>query len=1014
MDWQTYGYQPNSMRPYSIFIPSPQALNGSDGIVYAGAWNDRSTQLYTQGFLPNYTYQCGKPFVVQFKFFVNACYNDQTDVWGNLYFGDLSGSIPLYQMFHNPGGGNHDALQTYFSQGTLTAPASIQPQKLSGYLEQHLGWYQENKDPHWQDRIGGSWKYTAIPLKNNCDLIPETCSCSGRTQVCTKAGLPSSTTPNSPSCQLQATCSATAVATDTENVTFTQSATNVQGTLSYKDIIVLANGQTQEVSETNPTKTMAILPGQTVVKRTRVTDSGDGASATTLCTVQRPTAATITSSCVGRDKVFTNKTTGLETSRIKNEPTCALSASCTAESNGDNVIFRLSATNSYEVPVFKDVASSEVLNAVRTVPIAKGQTISQTVTATDRSDQSSVQTTCSFVRPANPGVTTSCSCAVNGTRTCTYSDGSAPSVVPGACTVNTICACSGRNLVCRNANNASQIISTTNNDAQCAFSASCDITRDGTSNIATVNHYVQNALGTVSFRDGGTASGAGLVNPFTKQIPVQGTLTQNTLVTDTDGSNVVTQCSISDQDVQTCNCEGTSRVCRYANGTAASTVKNSNMCPIRTYCEGTTLIQRNATGLITGRIANSPQCTGPGACACEGRSLVCRNGSGSVTGTTANASQCSFSATCTGQVVNNEAVFTQILTNALGNATYKNTATGVLTGNPSSEPISLGQTITRNTLITDTSDGKTVTTQCTVTKNDTAQPKCGCEGRDMVCKDSKGGLISSSVKDSFCAFTAVCLSPTIDEGGNTASFLYNFTNRLGTATYKDQANPSSAFSNVVSIAPGGSIVRQIAVTDGYDNSVSVTTCVATRAPNTSGCEPSLGWVVRNASGIIVSSDPEDARCKIVNANYQCACEGNAGEVRVCRDVATGVAVTPEVASTLPIAPLVCPIVPPEDGVPQITFFRSVPAVVQKGSLCNYVWSTANLNRCTLKINNVDIPLTSLGTTVGSIVSFSRTTAGSDANQQAVLTCEKDATTMQPLKKVVMSTTCSVNPGLIQR
>ncbi|MES2623533.1 MAG: hypothetical protein V4576_03960, partial [Patescibacteria group bacterium] len=975
-----------------------------------GTWNDRNTQLFTQGFLPNYTFQCGQPVSFWYRFVAHACYNDSTTVNGTIYFGNYDGRA-LQGWYNHGGGGDHTGFDPVIREAQMSAPATIAAPVVTAATTQYLGW---NQDSGWQTRQGGHWDYS-LQLKNNCSLIPEKCTCSGRTQVCTKAGLAFTNTPNSPACAIQASCSVSSVTASTDNVTFTQTPTNGIGTITYTDLTTSQN-------DGAAAKTFSIIPGQTVIKKTRITDSFDNTSTTTICSALRPNSGDIVSACSGRDMVFTNTRTNTETNRIKNDASCALTASCSAKLSGDNVIFTNSTSNAIGSILYKDYNTNAILTNPRSVPILLGQTIVQRVVVTDRGDNASTTTTCAYTREPTVGVSSECACNANKDYSCSYSDGRAPTVQSNSpiCSadVNTTtqCACSGRTYVC--SNSSGYTVSSIANATQCAFRASCEITQvPGQSNVSIYN-IVENALGTVSLKEvnqaDGSTNGPLLSNPYSKVISSGQTLSVRTLVTDTDGASATTQCTIQGDSTQTCTCSGTTRTCTNPNGSVVSQVLKSPQCPTTTQCIGTTLVKKDAQGREIGRSLNSKLCpVNPGqpSCTCDGRNYVCKNGAGTVTSTSVNDNQCKFTASCTAQVVNGTVTFGQVLTNVLGNAVYKNTANNVVVNNPSSEPIGLNQTITRNTSITDTYDGVTVTTQCSATRTTNSTPSCACSGRDMICKDAQGGLISNTTGSPSCAFQATCQNPTIDTVNNTATFSFALTNRLGTASYKDQANPSVPFNTTVPLAAGGTIVRNIVVTDASDNSTSNTVCVATRAPDKGGCEAGLGYVIRNSAGAIVSSNPSDSRCTISN-NYQCACEGAGSASRVCRDTSTNTVLSASVADTLLIAPLVCPDVPSTDA--KIVTFKAVPPVVQRGEICNYVWSTANVNLCTLKINNVPVSLSGLSSTIGSLVTYSKVTGTDDSNQQAVLTCQKDATPTSPAVTVTSTAICAVNAAVIQR
>ncbi|MES2623531.1 MAG: hypothetical protein V4576_03950 [Patescibacteria group bacterium] len=968
--YQTYGYQPNGIAPYSTFWPSPVGKNGGGTNMPVGTWNDRNTQLFTQGYVPNYTFQCGKPYTVNYKFRANACNNDNTGVNVNIYFGPYDGR-GVYEAYNHVGNKQHTGFQPEFGVGTLTAAPSIVAPHIIATTYQYLAWNQKSG---YQVRLGGHWDY-ALQLKNNCSLIPEKCTCEGRTQVCTKAGLPFSKTPNSDSCKIAAVCSVSEVTPSSNEVTFTQTVTNAAGAVSFKGYSSSADVSAGTVDSTQNPITIPIKPGQTITRITEITDAFDNTSTKTECSASRPNPGPNSVACEGRDLVSKNAV-NVEVDRVVNDPTCRLSATCTAtqEASG-NTLFTVVPKNAVGVASYKDVYLNQAMNSnTISVHVAQGTTAVKKVLVTDSHDGKTSEATCFYTKPVAPTVTTSCTCNADKSQTCSYSDGRAPTVTPNAqiCNVASVCACSGRDYVCK-ANG--QTVSTVNNADQCKFTASCEMTQVPGTRTVSVNHIVSNALGTVTYEKlsqlDGSKTGI-LINKSTAYtINVGESLAQKTLVTDTsDGSTATAQCNITDGTEAICSCSGTSQVCKARDGTITSQTRNSPQCSKSSQCSGTTLIQKNSDGREVGRILNSPQCGSE--CGCEGRDLVCRDGARNTESKrTVGAAQCKFTATCSGQVVGNNAVFTQVLTNALKGVTYEDMATGNPTNNPASEPIVFKQTVTKRTLITDTFDGSTAITLCSTKKVDSVEPKCGCEGRSMICRDSENKLINSNPRDTLCAFKATC-NVEISDDKDTATFYYTYDNKLGNVTAKEKST-GRAFPSVLPLAAGGSIVRNVLLTDS-DGSTSDTICVATRPGDSTNTNTNSNT---NTNTNTDSSTIIDVT-EIINTNT------NTADTQVCTT-----------------------------AEPIILQFNVVPAVVRKGDTCNYVWSTLNFDRCSLKINGAAQNLGAKAT-AGPFIMFNKATSNDDRNQQALLTCEKDASVDGDAKTMTSSAVCSIIPEVIQR
>lgn len=227
-------------------------------------------KLYLQDDVPNTTYACGEDIRFTFKVNYLRCSNTAAliDVgFSRTNYEDayakrtrISNSLASETILGTIKGHNFYSAVSPFVSRTI---ANVPEANSKIYITLEHGVNNEVRT--------GFNRYT-IPLKNTCDMVEPTCTCTGRTQTCSKSGTVVSTTPNSPSCSFRASCGVT---TSGNTATFNTITTNALGAVTYKDADTGA-------MITNPF-TRSITPGQQIVQRIIATDT-DGSSATVSCT----------------------------------------------------------------------------------------------------------------------------------------------------------------------------------------------------------------------------------------------------------------------------------------------------------------------------------------------------------------------------------------------------------------------------------------------------------------------------------------------------------------------------------------------------------------------------------------------------------------------------------------------------------------------------------------------------------------------------------------------------------
>jgi hypothetical protein len=97
------------------------------------------------------------------------------------------------------------------------------------------------------------------------------------------------------------------------------------------------------------------------------------------------------------------------------------------------------------------------------------------------------------------------------------------------------------------------------------------------------------------------------------------------------------------------------------------------------------------------------------------------------------------------------------------------------------------------------------------------------------------------------------------------------------------------------------------------------------------------------------------------------------------------------------------------GTANIAGFKARIPVVSKGTKCEYNWSVTGVDRCTITVNDQPVSMVPPGLS-GPL--FTETLDG--LNQNAKITCVKDAVGTSSAKTVATTTLCQVLPQVIER
>ncbi len=239
----------------------------------ASASGSRSIRMYLQDDVISTTHTCGESVPFVFRFYYIYCANAVSSLkvgfsWDNRI-------TPNQKVANGTGKADAGRLQNghqlyatyspYFTPTNLAKPSKALNSLYVSVLQQQT--------EYGNGAVGtnDSTTYT-IPIKTTCTPQNTVCSCSGRTQICYQDGVSVSTTTNSASCALKASCTYT---TSGNNVTFDTIATNALGSLSYKD------NATNKA--TTKTVTKSRVGSSTVSHSVTVTDAFDKQTAVAVC-----------------------------------------------------------------------------------------------------------------------------------------------------------------------------------------------------------------------------------------------------------------------------------------------------------------------------------------------------------------------------------------------------------------------------------------------------------------------------------------------------------------------------------------------------------------------------------------------------------------------------------------------------------------------------------------------------------------------------------------------------------
>ncbi|MES2986237.1 MAG: hypothetical protein V4686_03920 [Patescibacteria group bacterium] len=254
---------------YKIHSYSNYPTPVSDARAPGGHGIGKQVVLTTQDNLYTKKFACGQPVKVNYEFKLQSCANlPSTGAYNIGFAGEAVTSV-------SSGKDVYSAMDLGIA--TLDYPASLKAPTIVANtgLIVHT-WISGSNPRKYIDVLASAIGYN-IPLQNTCGETPPTCSCSGRDEICTLAGVQVSKTTNAPACALKASCSISLTGT---SATFNTIGTGVLGTLTYKD--------TDTGSAISNPHTKTGLRGDTVVQRTTITDSFDGMTAGSVCSVLVP------------------------------------------------------------------------------------------------------------------------------------------------------------------------------------------------------------------------------------------------------------------------------------------------------------------------------------------------------------------------------------------------------------------------------------------------------------------------------------------------------------------------------------------------------------------------------------------------------------------------------------------------------------------------------------------------------------------------------------------------------
>lgn len=222
--------------------------------------------------IPNTVYTCGENIPVVFKVYYIRCTNSVPNIkagfsWSDYVTPNTSVTNSVSQNSNVGSIGGHQFYRSYSSYVSKTMPAPLtNPANL--YISVN----------HSGDNFGGNtvtgYSRYKIPVQTSCTVADTVCNCSDRTQVCYQNGTEVSSTPNSPSCALKASCSYS-LSGDGKYAIFDTIAINALKRLSYKD-----RDTNKAITKSYRVK---LVGTSTVTHNVEVKDSFDGSVAYASC-----------------------------------------------------------------------------------------------------------------------------------------------------------------------------------------------------------------------------------------------------------------------------------------------------------------------------------------------------------------------------------------------------------------------------------------------------------------------------------------------------------------------------------------------------------------------------------------------------------------------------------------------------------------------------------------------------------------------------------------------------------
>jgi len=343
----------------------------------ASASGSRSIRMYLQDDVISATHTCGETVPFVFRFYYIYCANAVSSLkvgfsWDNRI-------TPTQKVANGTGKSDAGRLanghQLYATYSPYFTPTNLaKPSKSLNSL--YVSVLQQQTE-YGNGAVGTNDQTTyTIPIKTTCTPQSTVCSCSGRTQICYQNGSSVSTTTNSASCALKASCTYT---TSGNTVTFDTIATNALGSLSYKD------------NATNKATTKTVKKSRvgtsTVSHNVTVTDAFDKQTAIAVCSTD--SVAAPQQSAGPRDPATIS----------------SFAAQRPVVPKGDNCIYNWTVTNvdQCSLTVSNSVLLNQDVDAVDSVSVATANGLNQRATITCTANG----TPASGTTPATPSVTVS-------------------------------------------------------------------------------------------------------------------------------------------------------------------------------------------------------------------------------------------------------------------------------------------------------------------------------------------------------------------------------------------------------------------------------------------------------------------------------------------------------------------------------------------------------------------------------------------------------------------------------